>query len=184
MNIFYIDRDPKKSAEAMTNKHVVKMIPESAQLMSTAHRMLDGEHYIDASSGRRLQRWRMLDPVKEQKLYKATHFNHPSAIWVRESIANYYWLYEHFIALCEEYTKRYKKTHATEIKLAEILSIAPKNIPAVPMTPIRLAITNKDYIVEDRPVSSYRNYYEAEKLITPEDIERYYRVLKLERKLR
>lgn len=184
MNIFYIHKDPKIAAQAMTNKHVIKMILESAQLMSTAKRMLDGEHYIDDSSGRRLQRWRMKNPEEEKILYKATHFNHPSAIWARESIANYMWLYEHFIALCDEYTLRYKKIHATYAKLADVLSIPPKNIPAIPMTPVKLAITNRDYIVENRPVSSYRNYYEAEKLLTPEDIERYYRVLKLERKLR
>ena len=61
MNIFYLDNDPVKCAEMHCDKHIVKMIIEYAQLMSTAHRMLDGKHYIDDSSGRRIQRWRLQD---------------------------------------------------------------------------------------------------------------------------
>ena len=43
MNIFYISECPVQAAEWMVDKHVVKMILESAQLLSTAHRVLDGE---------------------------------------------------------------------------------------------------------------------------------------------
>ena len=63
MNIFYLDKDPKIAARLHCDKHVVKMIIEYAQLMSTAHRMLDGEHYIDASSGRRIQRWSLKEKM-------------------------------------------------------------------------------------------------------------------------
>ena len=45
MNIFYLDRDPVIAAQMMCDKHVVKMILESAQMLSTAHRVLDGDEY-------------------------------------------------------------------------------------------------------------------------------------------
>jgi hypothetical protein len=183
MNIFYLHKSPVVSAQAQTDKHVVKMILETAQLLSTAHRVLDGEHYIDASSGRKLQRWKHSDSLYEKLLYKATHFNHPCALWVRESVANYIWTYEHFVALSDEYTKRYSKIHKSYRELADILSIPPVNIPNIPMTEFKLAIANKTYIVEGKAISSYRRYYEAEKLILPNDIERYYKILDLERKL-
>ena len=62
MNIFYLDNDVAKCAEMHCDKHVVKMISEYAQLMSTAHRMLDGEEYIDkTANGRKIKRWRMKD---------------------------------------------------------------------------------------------------------------------------
>lgn len=173
MNIFYLHEDPVIAAKAQTNKHVVKMILESAQLLSTAHRILDGQHYIDASSGRKLQRW--LHPQYENELYKATHFNHPCAIWVRESKENYIWLYKHFIALCQEYTKRYKRTHATQIKLESILANTPNNISNIGFTKPALAMPDQ-YIMEDA-VQSYRNYYVAEKLLSTEDKKRYEEIL-------
>ena len=68
MNIFYLDNDPIKSAELHCDKHVVKMIIEYAQLMSTAHRVLDGELYEDRTANNRrinvgdlvIATWRML----------------------------------------------------------------------------------------------------------------------------
>lgn len=41
MNIFYLERDPKIAAEFHCDKHVVKMIVESAQMLSSAHWMTD-----------------------------------------------------------------------------------------------------------------------------------------------
>ena len=46
MNIFYLDKDPAVSASMHLDRHVVKMCTEYAQLLSTAHRLLDGELYI------------------------------------------------------------------------------------------------------------------------------------------
>jgi hypothetical protein len=155
MNIFFLHDSPVVSAQAMTNKHVVKMILETAQLLSTAHHVLDSEN----------------TGFLEQ-LYKPTHKNHPSSIWTRESLANYDWLYRHFLALCKEYTFRYGKIHATETKLKHLLYHYPKNIPNIPQTPIRLAITNTDYHKKD-PVKSYRLYYRKEKIKTQDDLQRY-----------
>mgnify|MGYP003328015886 CR=1 FL=1 len=110
MNIFYLDRDPKIAAQMMCDKHVVKMILESAQMLSTAHRVLDGD-----------------DRANETGLYKMAHKNHPSTIWVRSSGMNYMWLYEHMRALMDEYTYRYGKHHATE-RLNGPLFDPPNNI--------------------------------------------------------
>ena len=74
MNVFYLDKDPVLAASYHCDKHCVKMIVESAQLLSTAHRLLDED---DAHSN----------------LYKVAHKNHPSTIWVRSSLENYTWLY-------------------------------------------------------------------------------------------
>ena len=79
MNIFYLDEDPTKCAELHCDKHVCKMIIEYAQLLSTAHRVLDGKPYVSQTlGGRRIQRWEHPNYVMENVLYKASHVNHPS----------------------------------------------------------------------------------------------------------
>jgi hypothetical protein len=174
MNIFYLDHNPKVAAQAMTDKHVVKMILESAQLLSTAHRVLDGEAEVQLSkNGRRLTRYS--HPTLDDVLYKSTHINHPSGVWARESKANYLWLYKHFVELCLEYTARYHKVHASFEKLNGVLSTPPFNITNSPFTPIKLAMP-VNYHLSD-PVESYRYYYESEKLHTNTDIIRYKNIL-------
>ena len=107
MNIFYLHRNPEKSAKLHCDKHVVKMIIEYAQMLSTAHRMIDGEQYYDLSkNGRRIARWRHPNSNLENVLYKASHQNHPSAVWVRENAIQYQYMYDLFVALCDEYTYR------------------------------------------------------------------------------
>jgi hypothetical protein len=180
MNIFYIHTDPVIAAKAMSDKHVVKMILESAQLLSTAHRALDGQEFIQLSkSGARLRKWNHPDPHMDVTLYKSTHLNHPSGIWVRQSADNYMWLYNHFIALSEEYYQRYNKRHASELLLSGLLSKVPTNIARIGLTPMLVAITDTQWHVPNNPLQSYRNYYVGEKLKTPKDTERYYKVLGL-----
>ena len=106
MNIFYLDRDPYKAASYVYDKHKVKMILESAQMLCTAHRYYGNEDVP----------------------YKTAHLNHPSSIWCRQSIPNYMWLYNHMIALGKEYTKRYGKNHLTITKCKEPLSVSPEGI--------------------------------------------------------
>lgn len=88
MNIFCSSPDPFESAKFLDNKRVVKMVLETCQLLSTA---------INVTGG--------IGP------YRTTHLNHPCSIWVRENRSNYDWTVQHFIALLEEYTLRYGKTH-------------------------------------------------------------------------
>ena len=106
------------------------MIIEYAQMLSTAHRMLDGSEYISQKlTGRRLKRWKHPNSNMEAVLYKASHINHPSAQWVRESAIQYQFMYDMFVALCDEYTYRYGKVHMTDSKLRELLNELPRNIP-------------------------------------------------------
>lgn len=166
MNIFFLDPDPILAARQMCDKHVVKMIVESAQLLSTAHRVLDGTMYLErTANGRSIKRWRLDNNYLNSELYKASHVNHPSAIWCRESVANYNWLYDHFIALCDEYTQRYGKTHLTYTKLADALRGAPNNIDKVRAftQPPPAMKSNPDCIVPGDSVASYRNYYNVAK---------------------
>lgn len=144
MNIFYLDRDPKLAAQYHCDKHVVKMLVEYAQIMSTAHRVLDD---IPNDTG---------------EFYRLSHKNHPSCIWVRESVENYKWLYRMWIHLHNEYVLRYKRNHASFTKLCAKLSFAPKNIPQVAATSMKLAIADTKYHNPD-PVISYRNYYNGDK---------------------
>ena len=162
MNIFYLDTDPHKAAKMHHDKHVVKMILETAQLLSTAHRVLDGEQYTELSkNNRRIKRWKLKSETQENILYKATHINHPSNVWARASKDNYIWLYEMFIALCKEYTHRYGKVHATQTKLEKYLKAVPTNIPNVGLTKMPQAMPDK--YRQDDSVQAYRAYYINEK---------------------
>ncbi len=97
MNLFYLDEDLDKCAQYHVDKHVVKMIVEYAQLLSTAHRMLDGIEYTDYSkNNRKIKRYRLENPNADKVIYKACHYNHPSAVWVRENKLHYQWLYRLF----------------------------------------------------------------------------------------
>lgn len=156
MNIFMLDRNPAIAAQYMVDKHVVKMILESAQLLSTAHRVIDGEQYIDTSSGRKIKRW-LLSDAREPVMYKATHINHPSAVWSRQSVENYLWLVDHFFALLNEYNYRYGKIHKCS-DMGYQLQSPPLNLKAWDATPMICAMDQK-YIVSDDPVENYRNYY-------------------------
>jgi len=161
MNIFILDEDPRIAASMHCDKHVPKMVLESAQMLSTAHRMLDGvETKRRSKSGKTMSKYFMLSDVREHHLYNAVHFNHPCTVWTRESTQNYLWHYELFIALCDEYTKRYGKLHLTDRSLREYLKPTPNNIPDIDMTPFRLAMkSNPECMNESAPVESYRKFY-------------------------
>lgn len=166
MNIFVLDQCPIISAQMQCDKHVVKMIVESAQMLSTAHRILDGEKKKRPSkSGKRMVDYYDLGDVDieaELLYYKAVHHKHPCTIWTMESDTNYRWHHQHFIALCEEYTYRYNKVHATDSKLRSALWALPRNIPKGPLTPFKLAMgTNPECFFYNEPVRSYRAYYKT-----------------------
>lgn len=148
----------------MVDKHVVKMILESAQLLSTAHRYIDGDEYEGASkTGRKARRWRLNDG-RELLLYSATHINHPSAVWCRQSVENYNWLVDHMYALMQEYTYRYSKTHKVlSSGLAYALCSPPFNLKEWDMTPMPSCMDTQ-YIVGEDPIENYRNYYSQGKI--------------------
>ncbi len=160
MNIFYTDPNPDICATSMVDKHVVKMILETAQLLCTAHRVLDGEKQPALTkTGRKTSRW-VLSDERDSQLYVATHLNHPSAIWTRYNSANYTWLYEHFLALGREYTHRYGKVHLTLSKMKDVLAVLPQNIVRSNAMSLMPSCMDKQYIISDCPVTNYRNYYE------------------------
>ena len=158
MNIFYLHNDPETCAQMHNDKHCIKMILEYAQLLSTAHRVLDGVLTTDRGGATGRQRTTyILSDSRDALLYRATHINHPSAIWVRQSDKNYDWLYSMFVALMDEYTHRYGKIHATsrlELELAKL----PTNIPQGPFTEPTPAMPD-DVKVPGDSIKSYRSYY-------------------------
>ena len=146
MNIFYFDDCPTKCAQAQPDKMLVKMPLETAQMLCTAHRELDGDN-----------NW-----AEENGLYKTAYKNHPCTIWTRECSANYRWLYEHFLALGDEYTYRYDKVHASVAKLEAPLFLQPDGIHYTKeRTPIVQAMP--DQYKNDDPIKAYRDYVINEK---------------------
>jgi len=142
----------------MVDRHVVKMILETAQLLSTAHRIIDGMEYEGQSrSGRKAKRWKLSNDL-DDTMYSATHINHPSAVWTRQSVANYSWLFDHLLALGDEYTHRYGRSHLTIDKLGNILSNPPANLTEQAFTTMPSCMDNQ-YKVGDDPVENYRSYY-------------------------
>ena len=161
MNIFYLHEDPIQNAKWHIDKHIVKMPIEYAQLMSTAHRLLDGEMYLGKTAiGRNIKRWRLHDE-REDILYKASHINHPSAIWVRESIENYFEMYKLYMAVLAEFTNRYGKVHGSS-KPSIALIRPPSNIPMVKGTQLPQCMP-EICKVKNNPILAYRNYYIVEK---------------------
>ena len=141
MNIFYLHRDPKKAARYQYNKHVVKMILESAQMLCTAH------HHYDENT---------------DVPYKKAHYNHPSTKWIRQSDEHYDWLYNHMLELGNEYTKRYGREHLSITKCKWILWERPYGIPSNGFTqpPQAMPDESKIHVV----FKLYWNYYIGEKV--------------------
>lgn len=104
MNVFFTNECPIQAASEHCHVHQVKMIVEYAQLLSSAHHVIDGDDAIDA-------------------IYKKTHVNHPSAVWVRKSADHYVWVWECAMQLCQLYTQRTGKAHATESILEKLGSV-------------------------------------------------------------
>jgi hypothetical protein len=160
MNIFILDTDPVIAAQLQCDKHIVKMPLESAQMLSTAHRILDGTvEKRPSKSGKRLVNyWR--HPLFDEVLYKNVHENHPCTTWTMTCADNYRWHYNHWIALCTEYRYRYGRDHLSIIKLREILYEAPKGILGIPSTPFPQAIPEELKNPAD-VVSAYRTFYQT-----------------------
>lgn len=156
MNIFVLDQCPITAARYHCDKHM-KMIVESAQMLSTAHRVLDGLETVEkGKTGRNIKRWRLLDPVKDLELYKASHVNHPCNRWIRESVGNYEWLYALYEALCAQYTLRYERVHKSSL-LLPLLKTPPQNLIDRGVTQFAQAMP-EEYRHADAVVA-YRNFY-------------------------
>ena len=150
MNIFVLNKNPKLAARDLCNKHLSKMALGSAQMLYTAHWVLDKQ-------------------VDNPNAYKKTHYNHPCNVWVRASKANYLWLVTHALTICEEYSSAYLKQHKCHQHLIWLQNNVPKNIPDVGLTNFALCFyknkpdLHKQCLVVNDPVSSYRNFYKMDK---------------------
>ena len=160
MNIFYLDKDPKVCAQMHVDKHCIKMILEYAQLLSTAHRILDGTVSIGLGKTGRKQTRYVLPDDRESVLYSATHLNHPSAVWCRQSAMNYHWLYSLLVECCKEYTYRYGKIHKCESSgLVNRLQTTPTNINGTKDFTEPTPAMPEDVKVPGDSINSYRRYY-------------------------
>ena len=147
MNIFFLSFDPKECAELHCDKHVVKMILETAQLLYTCLWMTfqDDQFIKDAPL------------TKSGKHgYKFCHVNHPCSIWLRQSSSNYKWLCKFGLELCKEYTHRYDKIHTTQQHIEWLSKISPE-IEDIGLTKPLLAMPN-EYKCDDT-IESYKTYY-------------------------
>lgn len=167
MNIFILDEDPDVAARHHCDKHVVKMILESAQMLSTAHwmgwaqilQLLDSMKQKQIKEALRKSVERSLQPV-----YSMTHVNHPCTIWTRETRKNYEWLCIHAKSLCEEYTRRYGKRHKSEDVIDWLCENVPPHLQNCdkPLTPFAQAMP--DIYKADSAVVAYQSYYIGEKM--------------------
>ena len=142
------------------DSHASKMIIEYAQLMSTAHRVLDGKQVKRLSKKNRLlTTYDHPDPQLDHTLYKSCHVNHPSGIWVRQSKKNYRWLYEMWTELNTEFMYRYDKNvpHESYRKLKWALFSPPENMPEGVFTEPLQAMP--DDVKNESSITAYRDYY-------------------------
>jgi hypothetical protein len=136
VNIFYLDNNPGLAALYHCDKHVIKMILETAQIMSTVvHKTF---------------------PDKYDSLYKATHAKHPCVLWAGAGEKNFQWLYELGICLNREFELRYSgKSHASMQIIHECAEIDLKLEPVWTSPAQAMPEECKDA----DPVVAYRNYY-------------------------
>tara|TARA_Y100000401_G_scaffold76438_1_gene62238 strand:+ start:2516 stop:3034 length:519 start_codon:yes stop_codon:yes gene_type:complete len=152
MNIFYLHEVPEIAAKMHCDKHVVKMVLESGQMLSTCFRLR--HQYTTDENGhiKFIPMGKMYENV-----YKMAHVNHPSTVWVTQSVQHWDWLYKLFCALCDEYTYRYGKIHMTDSKLRELFSTPPQFLEDNGFTPPPQCMF-EEYKCEDT-VQAYRQYY-------------------------
>ncbi len=141
MNIFVLNRNPRLAAQDHCDRHVVKMIIESAQLMSFVH-------HLNGST------------VRNMCAFSETHAKHPCTLWAATSIENYEWLYELAVALSAEYTERYGKVHKTYRERIVHLR-KPPAIKQRAMTPHVQCMP--EYLHHANVVTAYRDFYLMEK---------------------
>jgi len=166
MNIFILDKNPQKAAEYHCDKHIVKMILESAQMLSTAHHIAfiksHGLSTQDFKGQKKISDYCKQHSQFAQQIYSVSHLHHPCTQWSFESIENYLWHSELSLALCHEYTRRYKKIHKSQVVL-ELLSQNLPNLPKIGLTNFAIAM-KPEFKISNDAVDCYRNYYLKDKV--------------------
>jgi hypothetical protein len=139
MNIFILDNNIELCAQYHNDKHVIKMILETTQLLNNARIKYD---------------------PNASHIYRETHKNHPCSIWAATSSANFNWLTKLGLALCSEYTFRYGKIHKCQ-KIIQWFSISSSFVPEGELTPFVQCMP--DQYKSNDAVAAYRAYYIGEK---------------------
>jgi hypothetical protein len=147
MNIFFLHFNTKKCAKYHVDRHVVKMILESFQILCTVICLKEPSLTPDDETSRAIV------PCKP------THVKHPCVLWAKRSLENWLWLRKLTKELCREYTFRYGKHHKYEDKL---YTLPVPELPEVGFTPPAQAMP-VIYKVKDDPISAYRKYYKEGK---------------------
>lgn len=175
MNIFVLHPNPKKAARWHADKHVVKMLLESVQMLYTAHWIV-AFPFILSKKGpfavSLLQKGLPTPPSvrtapkqlknPSQRGYRPVHVHHPCTVWVRNSKANYVWLCELAIALAKEHRHRWPKSEAHSCEEhAQWLRAHVPDLPDLPLTPFAVAMP-AEYKKGD-PIKSYRSFYAGSK---------------------
>jgi len=173
MNTFILDYDPSVAAKFHCNKHVVKMILESAQMLCAAHWTYllksEGKTISDFKRIRDAQSWAFENTPKNlQPPWKMSHMRHPCTVWTSENISNYSWQLRLCESLLLEYTNRYKKHHKTETEAKWLKKNYPIDIPDSPLSNFPVCMKEEYKIFKDQGivdvVASYKNYYVKDKV--------------------
>ena len=164
MNIFALSRNPQEAAQQMLDKHVVKMPTETCQMLHTnlLFTTFKGLYGFEPS----LKELKVFHEQFNSKLMKPAMLNHPSTIWARQSPHNSEWLYRHGMALCDEYTHRYEKTHGSRERILDVAHKVKTNTDWKKATAVTIAMDDKyrldynnDIDMWDFVIKSYRHYY-------------------------
>ena len=147
MNIFFLSLNPKQAAEYQIDRHVVKMITETSQILSNCYTLEQLKHAPQTINGYRSH----------------SYPYHPCCLWVKESISNFKWLVDHGIYLFEEKKNRFGGYHQSVRFIRWCLHNQPE-LPSVEMTTPALAFNNyPEFQNYNDPVGSYINYYKFDK---------------------
>lgn len=137
MNIFILNEDPEIAAQELCDKHVVKMILETAQMLCSAF-------------------------PQGKAPYKRTHYNHPCSVWTRSSLDNYNWLITHGLEMCYEYTRRYGRVHKSQAVI-EWCELNKNSVEFCTEGLTAFAQAMPDEYKHKSAVEAYRRYYRGDK---------------------
>lgn len=145
MNIFHLDDNPEQAAKYLCNKHIVKMILETAQILSTVVRLYN------------------LEDKSSIELYKKTHANHPCVKWAFKSKSHFEWLCKHGLAMCDEYQIRYNKIHKSKAIINEVATKIQSEIPFISNNWENPPLCMPEKYYNSNYIEAYREYYRKEK---------------------
>ena len=148
MNIFVLDRNPIIAARMMCDKHIPKMIVESAQMMASA-----------------VRRWGATDDVmpltKAGSPYRGGYAHHPCTVWAGDTFGNFSWLTDHAMALCVEYTSRFGKEHTCADPISQLWHVGIDWVGDDDFKVTPFAQAMPDEFKQEDAVQAYRAYYHS-----------------------